>query len=106
MKVLSVYPTPFLSWRLLGVCAHLHLSMYICDFPTFAFVLTGKLQADWIGYTVPFPFDHPSPALFLSLPLVPQCKGTKPLLWNALTSSLFTLCPLPFVLNLVKSGFA
>lgn len=59
--------------------------------------LTGKPQADWIGYTPLFPLDHPTPALFLSLPLVPLCNGTKALLWNGLTSPcslcvLFLLC--------------
>lgn len=59
--------------------------------------LTGKPQADWIGYTPLFPLNQPTPALFLSLPLVPLCNGTKALLWNGLTSPcslcvLFLLC--------------
>lgn len=45
--------------------------------------LTGKPQADCIGYTPLFLLHHPTPALFLSLPLVPLCNGTKALLGMA-----------------------
>ncbi len=58
--------------------------VYVKSLPLYLHLfLTGKPQADWIGYTPLFLLHHPSPALFLSLPLVPPFNGTKALLGMA-----------------------
>lgn len=45
--------------------------------------MNGKPQADWIGDTPSFMLHHLVSTLFLSLPLVPLCNGTKALLGMA-----------------------
>lgn len=58
--------------------------VFVISLPLFLHLfLTDKLQADWIGYTLLFFLHHPTPALFLYLPLVPLCNGTKALLGMA-----------------------
>lgn len=58
--------------------------VFVISLPLFLHLfLTDKLQADWIGYTLLFLLHHPTPALFLYLPLVPLCNGTKALLGMA-----------------------
>lgn len=98
-KYFYVHPAPFLSWRLSSVCAHLHLSMCVCDLlPLFLHLsLTGKPQADWIGNT-PLFLSHPpySSSVFSLCHLFP-CAMEQKLSLEWLDISLLTLCPLPFM---------
>lgn len=58
------------------------LCVFVISLPLFLHLfLTGKLQADSIGYTPLFLLHHP--ALFLSVPLFPLCNGTEALLGMA-----------------------
>lgn len=88
-----------------------HIFTYRCVFvislPLFLHLfLTGKPQADWIGYTPLFLLHHPTPpALFLSLPLVPLCDGTKALLGMAWHLLAHFVSPSFYVLSLLKKSF-
>lgn len=76
--------------------------VFVISLPLFLnLFLTGKPQADWIGYTPVFLLHHPIPTLFLSLPLVP-CAMEQKLSLEWLDITLLTLCPLPFMLSLLK----
>lgn len=84
-KHFTLIQPPFLSWRLSSVCAHLHLLMCVCDFLTSVFCICCWLvNCKLIGLDTllssSFITLH---QLFLSLPLVPLCNGTKALLGMA-----------------------
>lgn len=107
MKILYVHPAPFLSWRLSSVCAHLHLSMCVCDFLTsvFAFVLDRQTASwlDWIHSS--FPSYITLFQLCFSLCHLFPCAMEQKLSLEWLDITLLTLCPLPFMLSLLKKSF-
>ena len=98
MKTLYVIPAPISVLASLE-CLCTSSPVDVCQwFPHFCFLhlfLIGKLQADWIGYTL-FLFHHPTPALSISATCSPvQWNKSSP--WNGLTSpcslcALFLLC--------------
>lgn len=104
MTILSVHPDPFLSWRLSSVCAHHHLSMCVCDFLTsvLAFIL-DRVRRKLIGFdTLLSPSHITLLQICFSLCHLFPCAMEQKLSLEWLDISLFTLCPLPFLLSLWK----
>lgn len=107
MKLLYVHPAPFLSWRLSSVCAHLHLSMCVCDFLTSVFcICSWPVNCKLIGLDTLLSSSYITLLqLCFSLCHLFPCAMEQKLSLEWLDISLLTLCPLPFMLSLLKKSF-